>query len=185
MSVHYGLPKDAKEEFKVNGSTQYSLNGKWIYEFGEWKTIAGEWQQVHSNYWYESGDIIFIYKGLLSKPSWSESNEPAPEIPEKLIACLKHIKEALLKDPDIHVGWYAKHTDLQFVYDGKIYEINPRTLDFDEIDFGPASDWDKEHYTGGGVGNADAYFEHNDRIMRAMLSEELGVEFFHSHGFID
>ena len=38
---------------------------------------------------------------------------------------------------------------------------------------------------GGAVGNADAYFEHNERIIRKMLSEDLGVEFFRGHGDID
>ena len=165
---------------------QYKVDGENIYEFGEYKTINGEWTHEHTDFWFTYGSQIFIYKGLTSVPVFSSKpKEEIKVIPEELVACLKRIKDKLLKKPNIHIGWYAKNTSLEFIYKDKIYKINPRTLDFDEIDFSEATDWKKDRYNGGLVGNADAYFEQSERIIRAMLNEELGIVFFHGHGDID
>ena len=199
MPVYIGLPKEATIAYQSGDIIQYKVGDQWIYEFGEWKTINGEWQKEHTGIWFTTDSIMYIYKGLTTDCPWKEQWESwAPKdlvekerrrvivpAPPELVECLKRIKERLHKNPDIHIGWYAKHTALEFFYKGNIFKIDPRTLDFDEIDFRPACDLDKEHYEGGAVGNADAYFERNERIIRAMLNEELGIVFFHGYGDID
>ena len=198
MPVYIGLPKEATIAYQSGDIIQYKIGDEWIYEFGEWKTINGEWQKEHTGIWFTTDSKMYIYKGLTTDCPWKQNWEAFPKdiverwkakpivpVPPELVECLKHIKERLHKNPDIHIGWYAKNASLEFFYKGNIFEINSRTLDFDEIDFRPAYDFDKEHYEGGAVGNEDAYFEHNERIMRAMLNDELGIVFFHGHGDID
>lgn len=149
-------------------------------------TRCGERTQEHTDLRFTYGGQISVYKGLTSVPVFSSKpKEEIKVITEELSACLKRVKDKLLKNPNIHIGWYAKSVSLEFIYKDRIYKITPMTLDFDEIDFSEATDWKKESYKGGAVGNADAYFEQNERIIRATLNEELGVVFLHGHGNID
>lgn len=185
MPVHQGLPKDAKVDYQIGDHKSYSYQGKGIYEF-----IANDhegWERIHTGLWHQPEDILHIYKGLTTEPSFrNEYNKDRvyPPLPKELQASLQRIKDKLHENPKIHIGWYAKLTSLQFIYQGELYEIDPKTLGLDDIDFSPAYDFDPA-YEGGEVGNSHAYFEINERYLRKTLHEELGIEYFYGQGEVD
>ena len=185
MSIFHGLPKEATVAYQQDGYTQYTIGDRWIYEFGEAETIDGKAQLEHSNIWYDYTDVIPINRCFKAELYRKAAEDTVPTIPAELVDCLAKIKSTLLKELEIHIGWYAKHTELQFFYKDEIYSVNPKTFGLDEIDFRPACDHDKEHYEGGGVGNADAYFETRERDIRNILSKELGIRFFQGYGQMD
>lgn len=144
--------------------------GKGWYEF---RANDGAMTSWGTGIWYNVDDVINVSPAMNGRCYSSGGVVLPPQLRQALIA----LRQELLRKPTIDIGWYAKHTSLEFVYAEEIWKITPWTLQFDSIDFWP----DGEYH----LGNNEAYFEIMEPEMRQFLNERLGIMLFRGEGQLD